>query len=321
MYLKNIKTAFDIIRDNKSLYFFCIFASILTVSILNFALSEHTPIINNDFWRLETLTNFIHLLSVDTLDMIMKLLMLIFLVSGYIFLLWLSIVSVSALMHGTQTSPDDHKLTIKKGLQIGKKYMTKVLGISIFAMLTIYLLVNILTPILAAQILGQYDNPSIDNIIIFTYFLLTAIIGASVYFVFYYAINYAVIRDYSIFKSIKHGTILLARNILTSIESGIVILILTVSITFLFSALAKAFMISFQEIAMLFTSVRFLFYTFSILSIASAIMLLFMAAGLSTGISLIFWTLTFSEIEQSVAHSATASLFRRLRSKLKKIKQ
>jgi len=165
------------------------------------------------------------------------------------FLVWLIVVSQTALINNTAKIIGGKDSSFKEGIEVGVKKFWPVLGMNIVQKVLIYLFIFILGLSLFYGSLGT----SIFYQILFFIFLL---ISLAISFLIKYSLAFLIIKDRNFRDSITEGWLLLKRNWLITLE--IAVLIIAISFLVIVASALVLFTLSTPVlfIAMLFLKLQ-----------------------------------------------------------------
>ncbi len=251
---------------NKYLWFFGLFAALLGnggVLEIIFRGSDSSMsqgifpsiwrILNTGIFSLKTFSSMGQLLVKDPISLFFALFIFIAVIALTVFLIWLIIVSQSAIVHNSANIITSKEHDFKGGLEVGMKKFWPVLGYNAIVKLIIYIVfVLISLPILMSIAKSYFTVSSLVFVISFIIFIPFSIILS---FIAKYAIAYTVIKGNNFISAIQSGWRLFTKNWLVSLEMAFILffvnflvglsllllfLILSVPLLFLALVVAKA---------------------------------------------------------------------------------
>ena len=231
-YRNILKQAVLISWRHKYLWFFGLFATLLggggEYEIISKGLSGDTAqtifpnfsrLVETGIFRWETFSNFGAIFKTNPGSAIVLLIMAVIIIILSIFLIWLMIISQTALVNNSAEiiNKGKNSLGIKDGVASGIKNFWPVFGLNIIIKIIISLaFVLISLPI----ILSKAPAVNYLYIILFIILIPIAIVFA---FIVKYAVAYVVIKNNSFMDGIRNGWKLFTQNWLVSIEMAFIL--------------------------------------------------------------------------------------------------
>ncbi len=230
LYRSILKQAWGIAKKYKFLWFFGVFALWLGnggemqifFKTLDFVEESTTTnvfqALNNNFRFLNLFHSF-HYNSVLT-----GLLFTLITIAFLLLVLWLIIISQTALVNATHKIFNKEKISFKEIFNLSTPYFLPVLGLNLISKILITFLVFVLLLPLLLIVVGLSSKFSLLlSLLIWVIFLPLATI---ISFVMKYAINFLVIKKDKFFDSIAKAWVLFKTNWLISIEMSIALLVI-----------------------------------------------------------------------------------------------
>ena len=316
MYRKIFKEALRATWRNKYLWFFGLFAAL-------FGTSGDYEIVSRLFtgdagtfaWRTFVETNVLSLKSFsaisnfmveDPLSFILTIFVGLFLLVLTIFLIWLAIVSQTALVTNAAALSAGKKSGFKEGVEAGNKNFWPVFGLNVFNKVLISIIFLIIGLPLALSAGNSIVAYNFFYLLVFIIFVPVAII---VSFIVKYAIAYKVIKNKSLFDSLQLSWNLFVENWLVSAEMAfilfiinffyglaVLLLMLILAAPFLFLALIFYYLTSFVGFWLVASFALILFF-----------ILIVLAGSYIAAFQIYAWTSLFVEL---TGRGATAKIVR-----------
>lgn len=267
LYRKILKQALKLTWENKYLWFFGLFAAFLgnggDYQILAGLLGTEAAR-NLNFGDLIA-TNVFSGQSIEALKRLMLEAPLSFAVTLFIglavlalvvFVVWLVIVSQSALVNNSAGLIAGKKTSFEEGVVVGGKNFWPVFALNIAAKILIALCLYLITlPVVLSY--GRI-NPVLANLFYLIFFLILVPLALAISFIIKYAIAFKVIKGKNIGEAIQRGWELFVDNWLVSIEMAValflinflfglavILLVLILAVPFLFLGLVLYYLTSF----------------------------------------------------------------------------
>lgn len=297
-----LSQALKVIWKNKFLWILGIFASIFnSVEIFKFLdqAGAHTSLLNT--WNFIALnynwTTFTILYQHSFLALVLYLLFSLLFLGIIFFFIWLAISSqISVIRHvnfsdsKSAKKENNNKMLVSDKqtfwnvfkLHLGTKILILVLGIAaIIPQATSYWLQSNFAQIFSRSF----------TVLLLIIFLLLAFF---VYFVVLYAINYVVLKKQKTTEAIHNGVTLFTNNILISIETAIVFLIITLVISQLSLLLFKIFVVL---MVVIFSFAQTLAgIGISTLILITLILIFLAVIGFVSAFQIAIWTILFNRL-------------------------
>lgn len=303
MYRKILKTALKITWRNKYLWFFGLFASLLVgggeYEILRRGLGgtiENSPFlywgkISQIDWQ-SFFYNIGNIIKQEPTSFFKVLFVFLLILVLSVFLIWLAVVSQSALVKATASNISNKKNNFKEEVAEGINNFWPVLGINIIGKVLVYL--GFL--IISLPLLLTASQTGILFYLIF--FVIFIPLTLAFYLIMKYAIAFVVIKKENFIASLKLGWNLFIANWLVSIEMAIILFAI-------YFAISMAIILLLFVLAAPFLFLAIIFYKFTsiigfwLIVILAAILLLavIIVGGASlTTYQITSWTTLFIEL-------------------------
>jgi len=234
LYRKNLKQAVIIAWRHKYLWLFGLFATLMgggEYEIITKGLSGDTsnslfPNYNRlaeiGLLNKNTFANLVLILKNNFSEAIIPLLAVIAILVIFIFLVWLMVVSQTALVDNSSKiiGGKTDELGFTKGIKAGAKFFWPVVGLNLLMRAVIYL-AFLLIALPTVLSVGQANSPLNSlYVVLFIILIPLAIVFA---FIIKYAICYVIIKNHSFIQSLHSGWRLFAKNWLVSVEMAFIL--------------------------------------------------------------------------------------------------
>ncbi len=254
------------------------------------------------------LSNMVHLAQTEPASLFFALTVLLVIILLAIFLLWLCIVSQTAIVHNTAKIKHDKEHDFKDGLMQGIKKFWPVLGLNlIIKMITAVLFFLIGVPV----VMGIVKTNTAINLSYVLMFIIFIPISLSLSFILKYAISYTIIKGQKFFESIKSGWILFKNNWLISIEMAILLFFINflvgIAVLLAFLVLAIPLLLVMMIFSQSLAIINFWLFFMTAL-ILLLLMIVFIGSLLST-FQISAWTHLFMELIGKGGTSKLARIF------------
>jgi len=240
---------------------------------------------------------------------------IIFLVIGFLicFLVWLSVVSQSAIVNSAASVIKQKEHDFQKGMDSGIKNFWQIFALNIIANVAILLILAVISlPFLFGKI--NIIVASLFYVILFIVFIPVAI---SLSLIIKYAIALTVINRNNLFDAIKLGWKLFKDNWVVSFEMALILFFINFAVGLLILFIILI-------LAIPFLSLGLIFYFFSsalgvgitiILAFSTALLLIIISGSMLTVFQTSSWTGLFIEL---IKNGGTAKIVRMLGGIIKK---
>lgn len=231
-YRNILKQALSISWHNKYLWFFGLFATLLggggEYEIITKGFSGDTTqtfmpgfsrMAETGIFHLQTFSNIAEIIKTNPGSAIILLLIILLVIALSIFLVWLMIVSQTALVNNSAEIINNTKtpLGIKDGVMAGIQNFWQVLGLNALMKIIISLAFALISlPII-------FSNSTAINYLYIILFILLIPIAITISFITKYSIGYVVIKKDDFKNSIKNGWELFTKNWIISIEMAFIL--------------------------------------------------------------------------------------------------
>lgn len=271
LYRSIFKEAFFSVWKNKYLWFFGLFATLIgglseveiifrntdsdySSWLLDFRSWMANPIFTRNGW-----INIGQHLASNPLETFVLISILLAVMILLIFMVWITIVSQTALVYNSAKIMMEKSHSFKEGLQSGMNKFWPVLTLNFCLKIFLSFLFLLFTGSAFASSSSMGVNPgSLVYVILFIVFIPLSIIFS---FIIKYAIAYVVIKDEKILKSIKSGWELFLKNWLVSIEMAFMLFLISfvaaLLLILLFLILAIPILLGGSIIVGIFNNVNF----------------------------------------------------------------
>lgn len=317
LYRKIFKQALSLTWSNKYLWFFGLFATLVgggEYEIINNSMGggQNTVLgikefLNTNIFSSNTLVTLKNFISENPLSFTTSLVVLIIFLALLLFILWLTIISQTALVNNSANAIAGKKHNFKDGLECGIKNFWPVLGYNLISKIIIYgVFMLISLPVIFSA--GVSGTVGVNLFYLISFIIFTPVI-ISLSFIIKYAIAYKVLKNESFIKAIKKGWTLFFANWLISLEMAVVIflasfvvglavilLLLILAVPFAFLALVLNYLTSFVG-----------FWLIVVLAMIIFIAIIVLSGSLLTTFQISVWTGLFVELSGA---GATSKLIR-----------
>lgn len=309
-YRSLLSQAFKIAWKNKFLWFFGIFASLLSIGaeyqILMRAMSRDQLVQwlynTNAFFKGEYFGDFfssyLELFKTNPGSMIVTSLVLLIILGVITFLIYLAIVSQIAIVNNSEkiikAKKEEGELTLREGLKKGNKNFWSVLWLNLVTKVAVNILVLIVSlPLLAAA--SSKTMVDVFYIILFIVFIPMAI-AFSLFMK--YAISFVVIKGKNFFDALRDSWGLFRKNWIVSVEMAFVLFfvsfISTIVIILATFILAIPFIILATSFLQLFSFAAF--WVVAVIGVIVLIIFIILAGSLLSVFQITAWTDLFLKL-------------------------
>jgi len=321
-YKEFILAAAKVVWHNKYLWFFGLFAAMLSSSEI-YRLSGQTGDWAESWRKLKStgifdagiFSRMFDLAQYDLLGLVWRLLVLLAVLILGLFILWLAVVSQGALINNAAKIVLGKKTDFKDGLAGGRANLWPVFFFKAMEKIVIAALAALsFLPALAA--LNFSLNPW-SRFFYSAIISLIIVIAALFALAIRYGISYEIIKNLRFIEALKAGFGLLKNNWLVSIESGIIIFILNFLLSLTALMLASALTIPFVLLMFAFYKLAFAWGVTVILTVGIAVLFILVAltGGMLYAFNDVFWTIVFLKLQKENGGSWLRSMFIRNRNK------
>lgn len=237
LYRNILKQSFKIAWRKKYLWFFGLFAIILTSNDAEFEILNRFFKSNDSglFSPLEAissagvlswqgLNNAFSLLKTDPISLLASILVLVIIVLLIIFIVWLMIISQSALVKNTSLVIAGKENNIQSGVETGLRNFWQVFGFNVLNKLAIAIAAAIIS---LPVTLGLFSGQAVISVSLFILiFLVLVPVSLSISLIIKYAIAFRVIKGFSFIESIRRSWVLFWNNWLVSLEMAITLFVI-----------------------------------------------------------------------------------------------
>ncbi len=324
LYRDILKNAWSITWRNKFLWFFGVFASLLSgTGGLQILTKDPSPSVSENFlpgmgqfssfFQVQTLKNFGTLFRDDPVFVSVSLLFLLVIFALLIFLVWLSVVSQAALVNDSaelaNSKKKNEKLGIHKGVATGVKHFWSVLGMNILTKVIIglaFVLVGI--PVAYMAYKSNFVTLNLIFVILFIVFIPLAIAAS---FVLKYAICYIVVKKETFGEAMKKGYLLFKDNWLVSMEMAFILVFISFFGFLFFMVTLSVTSLPLIFLALVFYQMlSYLGFWFILSIILLAMFVLIVIGGaILTVFQISSWTLLFLELDKKNTTSKILRIF------------
>ena len=251
-YRKALSHAWRIVRYHPSLWIFGLFSLFLgQMGLLDFITSismvekqyQFYPLLFDipELWAVMVdMLGSMHL-AVDGWVWVVWL--VLFFVSAWLFLLFVSVTSQGALIHGIAQSLKRgkfHHVKVDKAWHSGLKHFWRLLGLNIVKKA----IIGLIATAIGLTIFNVLSSSGmVGNIVFVLLFVVSVFVGVILSLLFVYAAGYVVIEEYSFGKSIKTAWGLFLDHWLVSLEVGVIVLLLNIGVVLLAVILVGLFIV------------------------------------------------------------------------------
>ncbi len=309
LYRQIFGQAWKMAWKNKFLWFFGLFAALLGSGEYDFLIRFIIGDSDRGFfldWRMiaqtgvfsvDTLGNMRELLDKDPLSLFLATFVFLVVIILSLFVVWISIVSLVAIVHNSALSFQLKRADFNTGLDAGTKKFWPVFFFNVIVRLAIYLFFAII-----AFFFGVAGDESaglgwIAYVIAFILFMPLAIIAS---FIVKYSIAYVVIKDKKFFNALKKGWQLFSNNWLVSIETAFILFLINLTVGLLVVLLILSLLIPFVlliQIAKLYAA-TFAFWSVTTIALGVFLSVIALAGSWLAVFQIAAWTKLFLELEE-----------------------
>ncbi|MEK7557669.1 MAG: hypothetical protein AAB530_00465 [Patescibacteria group bacterium] len=325
LYRNILKQSWQTTWRNKYLWFFGIFAVFLgnagEYKILSYSLSGDNQsilpavdkIVQTGIFSKHAFDNIFGIMSQDFL--LFSKIIAVFLVIGFLicFLVWLSVVSQSAIVNSAASVIKQKEHNFQKGMDSGIKNFWQIFALNIIANVAILLILVVISlPFLFGQI--NIIVASLFYVILFIVFIPVAI---SLSLIIKYAIAFTVINKNNLFDAIKLGWKLFKDNWIVSLEMALILFFINFIVALLILFIILILVIPFLSLGIIFSffsSVLGVWITI-ISAFLTALLLIIICGSMLTVFQISAWTGLFIEL---IKNGGTAKIVRMLSGVIKK---
>ncbi|MEI7498287.1 MAG: hypothetical protein WCK11_03335 [Candidatus Falkowbacteria bacterium] len=320
-YRKILRQAWRVTWDHKYLWFFGLFAAFIStgeLEILTNVFTGGSEISMSGFFTTLKDTNVfsaqgwegMKLFMVQRPDafFILLILLLIFL-ALFLFLLWLSVVSQTAIVQNTANIANDKAASVKIGVQSGATHFWPILGFNIMIKIIVMLALAFLSWPLILGING------LDTLYVAAVYLISVIvflpIVISLLFVAKYAIAYRIIKEEKWGNALRRGWLLFTDNWLISLEVALVFLAIFFFSSLLFLLIMSAIAVPYLLLLYFMGGLGMVFASWSFFVLGCLILFFLIAwfGSLMTVFQTSGWTYLFLELTGKGGSSKLARWF------------
>ncbi len=307
-YKELLLKAADIVWRNKFLWFFGIFAAILSGS--------------GSYWNAskEEAGVFLSIFSGEKMSAIfsgeISILILVFvgffiILAVAVFIFWLAVVSQGALIKSTVKIYNGQESDFQEAIKFGVKSFWPVLLYKIIERIIWFLLIAIsLLPVFLTWSRGE------DFVLVGLFYLISFLIMVLMFGIFFwirYSMSYNLIKGISFGESFSAGFNLLKRNVLISIETVMFVFLATFIVGFLVVLAVLALAIPFVFLIFLLKQMGWTVGLLFILIVGFTFLFLaiILAGGILSAFGDAVWTILFIKLIKDKPRSAIGNLFKK----------
>lgn len=311
IYSNILKQAWQITRRYKFLWFFGVFAALLGNGgeyeiLMRFNNSDAGaglfPVwqraMETGFLSKNIFANIGRLFVEDTLSMIFILLLFLIIVAIFIFLVWLAVISQTALVDGAAAAIAKKKYDFRDGMDMGIKRFWPVFSLNILVKAAIYIVFVLLgLPVVFSLAQGASLTASFIYIISFIIFIPLALVIA---FIAKYAVAYCVIRGQKFNQALSHAWQLFKANWLVSFIMAVILFLINLLISLAVILSILILLIPFLFLGYVFFYIASLVGFWLVVGLAFIFFLglIILAGSLVAVFQTSSWTLLFLELER-----------------------
>lgn len=236
IYRQIFKQAWEVVKNNKLLWFFGLFAAllgnggeyqILLKLLNNIKIGEGMhfmrPMAAMGQGNFRGIVSFLSYNPLEFALVLMAAFAILFFVG---FFLWLAIVSQIALIEGANKSLARKKIDYNEGIDSGIKKFAPILGLNIVAkLLVLFIVFGLGLPLLFLIARG---NGLFGKVLYILVFLILVSFGIIISFIAKYAVAYVVLKKEDFINSIKLAIKLFLNNWIVSLEMALMLLLINI---------------------------------------------------------------------------------------------
>ncbi len=236
IYRQIFKQSWDVVKNNKLLWFFGLFAALLgnggeyqvLLKLLNNirvgeGMHFARPMVAMGQGNFRGVVGF---LSYNPLEFALVLIAAFSILFFIGFFIWLAIVSQIALIEGANKILVRKKIDYNEGIDSGIKKFSPILGLNIVAkLLVLFVVFGLGVPLL---FLIARSSSLFDNILYVLIFLILVSFGIIISFIAKYAIAYVVLKKETFLNSIKLAISLFLNNWIVSLEMALMLFLINI---------------------------------------------------------------------------------------------
>lgn len=237
LYRKILNQSVKIAWKKKYLWFFGLFAIILTGNDADFEIlnrfftdssqsifSPLQSIVDSGLLTSRGLGNMFKLFQADPISLLSGVLILVIIVLLILFVVWLMIVSQSALVKNTANIIASKENNIQTGVESGIKNFWAVLGLNILNKIAVAIAAFLIAFPVTTSLFNSHPIVSVLSYLVM--FLVLIPVALSISLLLKYAIAYRVIKGEDFIGSIKKGFSLFTNNWLVSLEMAVTLFLI-----------------------------------------------------------------------------------------------
>jgi len=322
-YRNILKQAFSLTWRHKYLWFFGLFATliggggeyeVLTRGIGGDTTQNFFPnlsrLAETGIFSRNGLANMGELFKNDPFTTIILILVSLIILALVIFLVWLMIVSQTALVNNSAEIISNKKelpAGVKSGIAAGVKYFWPVLGLNIIIKAIVYLAFFLISlPIVFWA--TKLSSPTISSLYIILFIILVPV-AIVLSFIIKYAICYVIIKGNNLMNAIKEGWQLFTKNWLISVEMAFILFFISFLVGLAIILAVLILIIPFLFLALLlYKAISFIgFWLIIIIGLIVLLAIIIGGGAALTTFQITSWTGLFIEL---VSHGGTSKIER-----------
>lgn len=318
-YLELIKSAAKITWHYKYLWFFGVFAALLSNGEIYKISTGETSDFFSGWNKMQAtgifdsavFSKIVEFAQYDPLGLLWRLLVLLLVLILAIFIIWLAVVSQGALINNIAKINLNKKTDFNDGLKSGRANMWPVFFFKLLEKVVVLTL--ILLTLLPILIVFSYSGNMWLRLFYTLLSFLMIILAAAFALGIRYGIAYAIIKNLRFIEALRSGFHLLYKNWLISLEAGVVIFIINFLAGAVIVTLISAAVIPFVFLMFVFYKAVWAWAVTATLFIGASILFVLVAAagGALWVFNESFWTITFLQLLGNNMNSWIKNLFTR----------
>lgn len=303
-----LKKAWQIIRQNKFLWFFGFWAvllgngsiyEILTKGFLRVVKVKERALIIHNVWTQTILlwNDFSGQITQNPLILTLLSLILIACLALFILIIYFATVSRGALIASAAKISRRGKVNFQDGWTLGKNFFWKILGLNVLAKGLIFGFL-LLIGIPASLILENTGSLGQNLLLYFVTFVIFTALALIVSMLAIYASAFIVIKNSKFFEAVKASWTLFIKNWLISLEMALILFLISlgVGIILIFATALIAAPFGLLLIGLHYLNLQFAFSLISITAFLFWFFLIILVGAILVAFQFTAWTLLFLEL-------------------------
>ncbi|MDO9399275.1 MAG: hypothetical protein Q7T79_01110 [bacterium] len=325
LYRNIFKQSWQTTWRNKYLWFFGVFA-ILLGSAGEYKILSHSlmgdnqsilpavdKIVQTGIFSKQALDNIIGMMSQNPLLFlkIMAIFLIVLVLLG--FLVWLSIVSQSAIVNNSANIIKQKGHNFQEGMRSGVKNFWQVFALNIIANIA----TGLILAVISLPFIFSESNIIIASLFYVVLFIIFIPVAVSLSLIIKYAIAFTIINKNNLFDAIKLGWKLFKDNWIVSLEMALILFFINFAVGLLILFLMFILAIPFLSLGLIFYFLSSVFgvWLAVVLAFSTALLLIIISGSILTVFQISAWTGLFIEL---IKNGGTAKIVRMLGNVIKK---